>query len=88
MSPKQTHLAELLSSAGYETVGFCNNPLVGILDNGFKRGFQQFYNYGGAVPSVPSSSSSLPRPLNHLADAYTQALRRLSYPVQNFFGTF
>ncbi len=80
------HIAELLSVAGYETVGFCNNPLVGILNNGLKRGFQRFYNYGGAVPSVPSSSSRLPTPLNYLAESYTQALRRLSYPIQNFFG--
>ena len=86
LSPKHPHIAELLSSAGYETVGFCNNPLVGILDNGLKRGFQHFYNYGGAVPSVPSSSSGLPWPANRLAESYTQALRRVSYPVQNFFG--
>lgn len=86
LSPNHPHVADLLSSAGYETVGFCNNPLVGILDNGLKRGFQQFYNYGGAVPSLPRSSSSLPRPLNALAESYTQALRKISYPVQNFFG--
>ena len=86
LSPNHPHIAELLSLAGYETVGFCNNPLVGILDNGLKRGFQQFYNYGGAVPSLPSSSSKLPWPLNYLAEQYTQGLRRISYPVQNFFG--
>lgn len=86
LSPRYPHIAEMLAQVGYETVGFCNNPLVGILDNGLKRGFQQFYNYGGAVPSVPRSSSRLPRPLNQLAEAYTQGLRRLSYPVQNFFG--
>ena len=86
LSPNHPHIADLLSSNGYETVGFCNNPLVGILDNGLKRGFQQFYNYGGAVPSLPSSSSKLPWPMNQLAESYTQALRRLSYPIQNFFG--
>jgi arylsulfatase A-like enzyme len=80
------HVAEHLSQAGYETVGFCNNPLVGILDNGLKRGFKSFYNYGGAVPSVPKSSSRFPRPLNRLAESYTQSLRRISYPIQNFFG--
>jgi uncharacterized sulfatase len=86
LNPGHSHIADRLSSAGYDTVGFCNNPLVGILDNGLKRGFKQFYNYGGAVPSTPRSSSSLPQPLNHLAESYTQALRKLSYPVQNFFG--
>ncbi|MDX1416712.1 MAG: sulfatase [Candidatus Promineifilaceae bacterium] len=80
------HLAELLEASGYETVGFCNNPLVGVLNNGFKRGFQQFYNYGGAIPSLPHSSSRFPWPLNRAEEAYTQFLRRISYPIQNFFG--
>ncbi len=80
------HLAELISAAGYETVGFCNNPLVGVLDNGFKRGFQQFYNYGGAIPSLPHTSSRFPWPINRIEEAYTQFLRRISYPIQNYFG--
>jgi arylsulfatase A-like enzyme len=86
LSPDIPHLAEILSAAGYQTVGFCNNPLVGILNNGFKRGFQVFYNYGGAFPSLPRSSSQLPRPLSFVMEQYTQFLRRISYPIQNFFG--
>ena len=86
LSPDLPHLAEVMQAAGYETVGFCNNPLVGILNNGFKRGFDTFYNYGGAIPSVPESSARMPWPLNHLSEAYTQFLRRISYPIQNFFG--
>lgn len=46
-------VAELLRDNGYRTVGFCNNPLVGVLDNGLKRGFDQFYNYSGYVPITP-----------------------------------
>jgi uncharacterized sulfatase len=79
-------MAEVLTAAGYETVGFCNNPLVGILNNGFKRGFQKFYNYGGAIPSLPGDSTHLPWPLGRLMEGYTQFLRRISYPIQNFFG--
>ena len=30
LGPDTPHLAELLSRQGYETIGFCNNPLVGI----------------------------------------------------------
>lgn len=86
LSPDRPHLAETLRDAGYDTIGFCNNPLVGILNNGFKRGFRTFYNYGGAFPSLPESSSHLPWPLNHLMEGYTQFLRRISYPIQNFFG--
>ncbi len=80
------HLAEVLRQGGYETVGFCNNPLVGILNNGLKRGFDTFYNYGGAFPSMPGHSTALPWPLNQLVEGYTQFLRRISYPIQNFFG--
>ena len=86
LSPDVPHLAEVLRDSGYQTVGFCNNPLVGILNNGFKRGFQTFYNYGGAIPSLPQHSSSLPWPLSQLSEGYTQFLRRISYPSQNFFG--
>lgn len=86
LSPEMPHLVELLRGAGYHTIGFCNNPLVGILNNGLKRGFRTFYNYGGAFPSLPKSSTRIPWPLNRLVEGYTQFLRRISYPIQNFFG--
>lgn len=86
LSPNRPHLAEIMRRLGYETIGFCNNPLVGVLNNGFKRGFQTFYNYGGAFPSVPDSSNPWPWPVDRLAEAYTQFLRRISYPIQNFIG--
>ena len=79
-------IATHLSEHGYKTIGFCNNPLVGILDNGLRQGFQTFYNYGGAVPSVPKSSSKLPKPINAIWEWYTQQLRKLSYPIQNAFA--
>jgi len=79
-------LATLLAANGYQTIGFCNNPLVGVLNNGLKRGFETFYNYGGAFPSVPRSSNQLPRPLNVLWEWYTQQFRKLSYPIQNAFA--
>lgn len=86
LRPTSPHIAEILATAGYETVGFCNNPLVGILNNGFKRGFKSFYNYGGAFPSLPHSSSRLPWPFDRVEELYTQFLRRISYPIQNYFG--
>jgi arylsulfatase A-like enzyme len=86
LGPDRPHLAEVLRSAGYQTIGFCNNPLVGVLNNGFKRGFHTFYNYGGAIPSMPQHSTRLPWPLNRALEGYTQFLRRISYPIQNFFG--
>ena len=86
LSPGRPHLAEVVRRLGYETIGFCNNPLVGVLNNGFKRGFQTFYNYGGAFPSVPDSSNPWPWPVSLIAEAYTQFLRRISYPIQNYIG--
>ncbi len=79
-------LAELLKISGYQTIGFCNNPLVGILKNGLRRGFEVFYNYGGALPTRPADSTPLPRPLAWLVEQYTQFWRRISYPCQNAFA--
>jgi len=77
-------LAQILQDQAYTCVGFCNNPLVGVLDNGLRRGFDIFYNYGGAVPSTPARETSrLVNPLSQLWERYTQLLRRLSYPIQN-----
>lgn len=81
-------LASRLSEAGIQTTGFCNNPLVGILQNGFRRGFDQFYNYCGVVPSTPQKDiDDIWKPLRSLWTKYTQVLRRLSYPIQNAFAS-
>ncbi len=53
LSPYVPTLAEILRANGYQTAGFCNNPLVGVLDNGLTRGFTHFYNYAGAAPNRP-----------------------------------
>jgi uncharacterized sulfatase len=84
LDPRFVTLAERLKSHGYQTSGFCNNPLVGVLNNGFTRGFDTFYNYGGAVPSVPEREGRrLIAPLQKLWSRYTQLLRKISYPIQN-----
>jgi len=49
-------LAEILRAGGYHTVAFCNNPLVGVLDNGLQRGFDRFFNYASAVPQRPGDA--------------------------------
>ncbi len=46
-------LAEILQVNGYHTAAFCNNPLVGVLNNGLQRGFDEFYNYASAIPHRP-----------------------------------
>jgi len=74
-------LPEILQGAGYHTVGFCNNPLVGVLNNGLQRGFDQFYNYAGATVT---------RPFNKPRGAFRQEMsrrwRKFARPVQNRFA--
>ena len=80
-------IAEILSTNGYQSTGFCNNPLVGVLDNDLKRGFDTFYNYGGAIQTRPVRDTYLLlKPLSSLWSRYTQLLRKISYPIQNLFA--
>jgi uncharacterized sulfatase len=80
------HLAEILAAAGYETVGFCNNPLVGVLDNGLRRGFDTFYNYGGAAPLVWQPEQESWQPLRRIGRFFQDRFRRFAIAVQNHFG--
>lgn len=57
-SPAWPTLAEYLQKMGYATLGFCNNPLLGVVDNHLDRGFEAFYNYGGVLPQRPHLASS------------------------------
>ena len=79
-------LAELLHDEGFKTAGFCNNPLLGVVDNELDRGFEEFYNYGGAVPNYPDISQSRPKILGRLLERYTRVMRALTAPLQNQFA--
>ena len=79
-------IAELLHDAGYKTIGFCNNPLLGVVDNDLDRGFEEFYNYGGAVPNYPDISQSRPKILGRLLERYTRVMRRITAPLQDLFA--
>ena len=74
-------LAEILRGAGYHTVGFCNNPLVGVLNHGLTRGFNEFYNYAGAAVNRPFDSARSP-----LQREIRQRWRRFARPTQNRFA--
>ncbi|MEM6527329.1 MAG: sulfatase-like hydrolase/transferase [Chloroflexota bacterium] len=74
-------LAEILQVEGYRTVGFCNNPLVGLLDNGLSRGFDHFYNYSGASPQRPIDVHRGP-----VRKALSRGFRRFAHRVQNQFA--
>ncbi len=79
-------LAELLRDEGYRTVGFCNNPLLGVVDNDLDRGFEEFYNYGGAVPNYPDVSQSRPKLVGQLVERYARVMRSIIAPLQNRFA--
>ncbi len=76
-------IAEYLRTHGYQSSGFCNNPLVGVLNNGLRRGFDAFYNYGGAIPSKPDHNghTSL-KILAGIRHGYRNALDRIANPIQ------
>lgn len=63
-------LAERLRDGGYFTAAFCNNPLVGVINNGLRRGFYSFLNYSGLLNSRPNQAGV---PSNWV-DRYRQGL--------------
>jgi uncharacterized sulfatase len=79
-------LAELLKESGYKTVGFCNNPLLGVVENELDRGFDEFYNYGGTVPNVPEISHARPKVGGRLAESSMRVLRRITRTIENRFA--
>lgn len=77
-------IAELLHKHGYHTIGFCNNPLVGVLDNGLKRGFDKFFNYSATFPDVPDiGDDTVVRKAHRKA---TELLQKFSTPIERQFG--
>ncbi len=84
LSVEHPVLTEQLEGVGYETVAFCNNPLVGVLDNGFKRGFKQFYNYGGGSPNPYGRFANLHPLVKRALDAVTNGFRRATEPIPKF----
>ncbi|MEM9215311.1 MAG: sulfatase [Cyanobacteria bacterium P01_F01_bin.150] len=68
-----TTLAERLDAGGYFTAGFCNNPLVGVINNGLRRGFQSFLNYSGLLTSRPNEAGLR----RGLVGRYRQMFKRL-----------
>lgn len=81
-------LAERLTEAGYATVGFCNNPLLGVVENELDRGFGSFYNYGGVLPTRPRLLRRHERVNDGLETAVVwmkEQVRSLNGPIQAIF---
>jgi arylsulfatase A-like enzyme len=79
-------LAEILRRERYQTVGFCNNPLLGVVDNDLDRGFEAFYNYGGAFPTRPAIADSRPRLVGRFTQRIVRLLRGVTSPIENSFA--
>lgn len=72
-------LAERLRAGGYFTTAFCNNPLVGVVNNGLRRGFYSFLNYSGLLTTQPNQAGVGPG----LYDRYRQWFKRLVVVVMS-----
>lgn len=67
-----TTLAERLRDNHYVTTAYCNNPLLGVVNNGLRRGFESFLNYAGWMTSRPNQIGGQ----QHLFDRYRKHFKR------------
>lgn len=79
-------LAELLLQNGYYTAAFCNNPLVGVVDNGLRRGFHSFLNYSGLFTSRPNQAGAHPRIMGRYRQFFKRHLSSWLHNVQDSFA--
>ncbi len=77
-------IAEILQRNGYYTTGFCNNPLISVLDNGLKRGFDQFFNYSATFPDIPRIGEDTT--WRQIQRTVTELLQKVSTPIEREFG--
>jgi arylsulfatase A-like enzyme len=79
-------LAERLVAGGYATAAFCNNPLVGVVNNGLRRGFQSFLNYAGLLTSRPSQAGPRRGPISRYRQFFKRSLAALLGRIQDSFA--
>jgi arylsulfatase A-like enzyme len=79
-------LAERLAAGGYHTAAFCNNPLVGVVNNGLRRGFASFLNYAGLLTSSPNQAGQRPGLLGRYRQFFKRTLAALLGRVQDAFA--
>lgn len=79
-------LAERLSQGGYFTAGFCNNPLVGVINNGLRRGFYSFLNYSGLLTSHPNQAGLHRGLLGRYRQFFKRTLAKGLSQVQDAFA--
>ena len=70
-------ITEMLRQNGYNTLAFCNNPLVGVLNTGLQRGFQEFFNYASFIPDIVPSPKIAPNPIARSLEGVRGGSRRV-----------
>ncbi|XGB42490.1 MAG: sulfatase [Nodosilinea sp. LVE1205-7] len=78
-------LAERLAG-GYYTAGFCNNPLVGVINNGLRRGFTSFLNYSGLLTTRPNQAGVRSGLMGRYRQWFKGRLARLLQSMQDAFA--
>lgn len=72
-------LIERLKTAGYNTAGFSNNPLVGVMNNGLEKGFTHFINYASSEYQRKQKQQQTGNLISQqLAEIFTQVEKSLS----------
>jgi arylsulfatase A-like enzyme len=79
-------LAERLRAGGYHTAGFCNNPLVGVVDTGMRRGFESFLNYSGLLTNRPNQAGAHPGPVGRYRQWFKRQLSNVLVRIQDSFA--
>jgi arylsulfatase A-like enzyme len=79
-------LAERLREGGYMTAAFCNNPLVGVVNNGLRRGFESFLNYSGLLTSRPNQAGVRPGLIGRYRQWFKGRLAATLNRIQNSFA--
>ena len=86
LPPDLPTLAERLEASGYYTAGFCNNPLVGVINNGLRRGFTSFLNYSGLLTSRPNQAGSRPDLVSRYRQWFKRQLAGILNRIQDAFA--
>ncbi|HSM83284.1 MAG TPA: sulfatase, partial [Nodosilinea sp.] len=86
LPPDLPTLAERLEASGYYTAGFCNNPLVGVINNGLRRGFTSFLNYSGLLTSKPNQAGSHADLVSRYRQWFKRQLAGVLNKVQDAFA--
>ncbi|MBD0335299.1 MAG: sulfatase [Cyanobacteria bacterium Co-bin13] len=81
-----TTLAERLRDGGYFTAGFCNNPLVGVINNGLRRGFASFLNYSGLLTSRPNQAGASPGLISRYRQWFKRQVAGVLNRIQDAFA--